>query len=295
MTKIKFLSFIAIAVFLFLSCSSLKHDDFVLSNFESGSADGLQVDNEFVKKIYEQAYDLASNGQYLRSSDILLQILAIDKKFFPAASLFEQIYSKMHALSVEERNLDIAKISYAKGFIDYYEKNYDAAVAQWSRYIQMKDYNEELQEYIYKITVMKMFNAGVVSFNRKQYTDCLKQMGKVEDFIISKRHFSGSLAYYDQAQIYIDRSIAALRANFSKLNTSEQTAAAQVLSSTVKQEDNKNNIEEANKKYDEGLLYYSQGDYLKASRTWELALRLNPNLEKAKVAIANLRRNRAVD
>ncbi|MDR3049887.1 MAG: hypothetical protein LBV16_08685 [Elusimicrobiota bacterium] len=297
MTKIKFLFLIAITVFLFSSCASLKQDDAILDNFEVNGASDFQVDNEFLKKIYEQAYDFASDEQYLRSSDILLQILAVNPKFSPASSLYEQIYSKMRALAVDERNLNIGKVSYAKGFIDYYEKNYDGAIAQWSRYIQMKNYNEELQEYIYKITAMRMVNNGIASFDKRQYTDCIKQMGKVEDFIISKRHFSGSLAYYDKARTYIDRSIAALRANFSRLNTSEQTVAAQTLSSTAKQQqdDNKNNIEEANRRYEEGLLYYSQGDYLKAGRTWELALRLNPNLEKAKVAIANLRRNRVVD
>ena len=46
---------------------------------------------------------------------------------------------------------------------------------------------------------------------------------------------------------------------------------------------------EADKKYNEGLMLYAQGKYLEAERTWELVLRLNPNHQKAKIALSRLR------
>ncbi|MDR3243344.1 MAG: hypothetical protein LBT79_01205 [Elusimicrobiota bacterium] len=295
-----FISASIIGLFFFSACSSFsqKNTQMIdILDIDESSMQG-QVDNEFVQKLYEQAKSLASDGKYLTASDMLLNIIKVSPKYEAASVLNERIAEKMYLISVKEKDLDISEISYAKGYVNYYSKRYDSAISEWKRYLQYNNFDEEVQEYIHKIEAMRMLDIGANSFNNKQYIDCIKQMGQLQDFIVKNHYFSSSLIYYDRAKTYIDRSIAALRSNISRLNATEQTVVAEASASAIRQSPNSNannNIEEANKKYEEGLLYYSQGDYMRANRTWELALRLNPNLDKAKVAISNLRRNRVVD
>jgi tetratricopeptide (TPR) repeat protein len=282
---------------LFSSCSLFSKEDVTdVNDYSSMEQVQQQANTEFAKKLYKQAKGFASEDEYIRATELLLTILKVAPRYEAAKTLNAKISKKMYLTSRKEMDLQISESSYAKGYVSYFSKNYDSAIAQWTRYLQFSKYNEEVQEYLYKIDLMRMFELGQNSFSNKQYIDCIKQMGKLQDFIMTKPAFADSLIYYDKAKTYIDNCISVLRSNVSRLNASDDSVVTQASSKqTAVVESAQNNIAEANKKYEEGLMYYSQGDYIRANRTWELALRLNPNLDRAKVAISNLRRNRVVE
>ncbi|GHT49169.1 hypothetical protein AGMMS49936_11810 [Endomicrobiia bacterium] len=98
-------------------------------------------------------------------------------------------------------------------------------------------------------------------------------MEKLKQFTI-KNNFSKTLEYYGKAKEYISKSVAELTKTMSKNKITEQGKA---------EYDGQEKVE-----YDE---IAADKKYYEAERSWEFALRLNPDHKKAKVALKKLKEN----
>ena len=131
----------------------------------------------------------------------------------------------------------------------------------------------------------KMLEDGIEKYKSSKWILCIKDMEALQKFVTNNK-FSKTVEYYNKAKEYIEKSVSEL----AKLIKTENK-----LIDKPKEAENaaekKNEIDEvsADKKYNEGLVSYAQGHYLEAERTWELTLRLNPNHQKAKIALSKLR------
>jgi tetratricopeptide (TPR) repeat protein len=125
----------------------------------------------------------------------------------------------------------------------------------------------------------KILKIGIEKYNLGQWVECIKIMEKLKQFVI-KNNFSKTLQYYDKAKEYTSKSVSALAKTMSKDKTVPEPEPMKVEYDEIA----------ADKKYTDGLVLYARGKYYEAERSWELALRLNPNHRKAKVALKKLKK-----
>ena len=254
------------------------------------------------KKEFNKARKLYNKGEYLRATDMLSEIIAAYPDFKLSAQLYTKIKNEMEKTSESREEPDFSKLTYAKGYCAYYEAEYNTALMEWDRYIQFVGKNKEIVEYINKVKnalefknfinreaeldakANKMLNAGIEKYNAAKWMLCIKDMEALQKFVTENK-FSGTDEYYNKAKEYIDMSVKelakAIKAGKKEVTKKPETQVVE----------NKPEIDEAtaDQKYNEGLVLYAQGKYLEAERAWELTLRLNPNHQKAKIALSKLR------
>ncbi|GHT42071.1 hypothetical protein AGMMS49921_06400 [Endomicrobiia bacterium] len=199
--------------------------------------------------------------------------------------------------------VDFGKITYARAYVAYYNADYKKALNEWEKYTNFTGGTEEVNEYRKKTDITlklvglekkeaelntqseKMLKTGIQKYNSGQWMECVKIMEKLKQFTIIN-NFSKTLEYYGEAKEYISKSVAELTKTMSKNKIIEQGKA---------EYDGQEKVEydeiAADKKYADGLVLYTHGKYYEAERSWELALRLNPNHKKAKVALKKLKEN----
>ncbi|MCL2145074.1 MAG: autotransporter domain-containing protein [Endomicrobia bacterium] len=257
--------------------------------------------NKDAEKKFSAAKKLYNKGQYLRTTDMLSEIMVSYPDFIPPARLHAKIQSDMDKMSESREESDFSKLTYAKGYCAYYRAEYNIALAEWKKYIQFAGRNDEINEYIDKInSVLKlkeliereaefaaraeeMLNAGIEKYNASKWVLCIKDMEALQKFVTTNK-FSQTEEYYNKAKEYIDLSVKELT---KAVNTGKKEKPKEPEPEVEK----KPEIDEAeaDKKYNEGLVLYAQGKYLEAERMWEYTLRLNPNHQKAKIALSKLR------
>ncbi|AKL97568.1 tetratricopeptide repeat protein [Endomicrobium proavitum] len=249
---------------------------------------------------FKTAKKLYGKGEYLRATDMLADIIVSYPNFESPLHFYKNINESMNETAYSNDELDFGKLTYARGYCAYYASNYQEALNEWNKFIHFTDGTEEVFEYKNKIDdaiklqqlqareaeldakASEIFNAGVANFNAARYVQCIKIMENLQKFV-TDNNFSKTVEYYGKAKECINKSVAELAKSLKKKEP--------VPVSEVKEE--KPDIDEssADKKYNEGLILYAQGKYLEAERAWELTLRLNPNHQKAKVALSKIRNN----
>ncbi|MDR3253376.1 MAG: tetratricopeptide repeat protein [Endomicrobium sp.] len=126
-----------------------------------------------------------------------------------------------------------------------------------------------------------MLADGIEKYNFREWVLCIKRMEELENFA-SENKFPKAVKYYAKAKEYIGKAISEL----SKSVSYKKDAGIQ---SEGLQEKLEYNEITADREYTEGLILYAQGKYYEAERAWELTLRLNPNHQKARIALGKIK------
>ncbi|MDR1940824.1 MAG: hypothetical protein LBQ47_00655 [Endomicrobium sp.] len=248
---------------------------------------------------FQAAKKLYNRGQYLRATDMLSVIVVSYPDFESPLHFYNAIRKDMRQTASSEEELNFGKLTYAKGYCAYYNIDYKEALSEWNKYIHFAGETDEINEYIDKINgamklealkkreeeldkkASELLRSGIEKFNLKAWIKCIKIMEKLQTFV-KENNFSKTIEYHEKAKEYIDKSVAELTKLIEEQKPQREPAAA------AEQPE----IDEAgaDKKYNEGLILYAQGRYFEAERAWELTLRLNPQHQKAQVALSKLRR-----
>ncbi|MDR3195709.1 MAG: tetratricopeptide repeat protein, partial [Endomicrobium sp.] len=185
---------------------------------------------------------------------------------------------------------------YARSYVNYYNAKYKEALNDWKKYTSFKGENGEIKEYCDKIDseikvaelekreleltlqAEKLYEEGIKKYDEGKWVGCIKKMENLQKFA-TKNNFSKTVEYYDKTKKYINKAVIELSKNVENVGNSKIIATERA------------DYDEfaANDKYTEGLVLYAQGKYYEAERSWELALRLNPNHKKAKIALRKLK------
>ncbi|MCL2335526.1 MAG: hypothetical protein FWC57_05620, partial [Endomicrobia bacterium] len=256
------------------------------------------------EKRFDEAKKLYNKGEYLRATDMLSVIVVSYPTYESPLYFYKKTIETMNATAASGEELDFGKLTYAKGYCAYYKTDYKEALNEWNKYTHFTGGSDEVNEYMNKINdAMKlaamqkreaeldqksaeMLKSGIASYNAKQWVQCIKTMEKLQKFV-TDNNFSKTIEYYSAAKEYIGKAVAELSKTI-KSEKKEPAKADEAQPATEKRE-----IDEAgaDKRYNEGLILYAQGKYLEAERTWELALRMNPNHLKAKIALDKVRKS----
>lgn len=259
----------------------------------------LHIEKENIKKAkekFKKAKILYHKKEYLRASDTLSDILTSCPNFESPKHFYEDIRNMANKIADKKNSLDFDKVSYARGYVNYYNGRYKEALNDWKKYLSFKGENEEIREYSEKIgseikieefqkrefdldlEASKLFEDGAREYNEGKWISSIKKMEKLKEFV-SNNNFSKTIEYYDKAKEYINKIVAKLSENVERSNSLKA-----VTSDRAEYDESA-----ANDKYMEGLVLYAQGKYYEAQRLWELALRFNPNHKKSKIALSKLK------
>ncbi len=259
-----------------------------------------EINNEKIDKVVEPLFKSAlkdyNKTRYLLAADKFRDIMLKYPQYENAWLYYQKITDEMNESSQLALDSDFEKVSYAKGYVDYRGQKYNDAVNEWEKVLQMNAKREELAQYVSKVKVYlkdieriknekeiedrvsKVFDEGKSSFDAKKWIVCIKTMEKAQD-ICKTEPFSAACEWNSKAQTFIDNSISEL----SKIAYAKSVPKVSVKQD--KQPEPEIDAQAADKKYNEGLVLYAQGKTEDAIRTWEIAVRLNPNHEKAGKAI----------
>lgn len=251
---------------------------------------------------FNNAKRFYNKGEYLRATDMLSEIVVSYPNYESPLHFYKKISDNMQKTAESKDELDFSKLTYARGYCAYYAADYQTSLNEWNKYTQFSGENNEITEYFEKINnAMKLeklkqyetemdakasaiLQQGIKFFNSAQWVKCIKKMENLQKFV-SKNNFSKTIEYYSTAKEYISKAVIEL----SKSIESESCEVKNKETESEKEEKAEIDTEGADKKYNEGLVLYAQGKYFEAERTWELTLRLNPNHQKAKVALSKIR------
>jgi tetratricopeptide (TPR) repeat protein len=272
--------------------SSKKLEDF---NTEVKLAVDEEKENtNQAEKIFKKAKNLYSKKEYLRASDLLASIVTLYPSFESPKHFYENIRNMMKKTAQQENNLDFDQIIYARGYVNYYNAKYKEALSDWKKYLNFKGENEEVREYSEKIDSeikveelkkrefeldlrsVELYEEGIKEYNKRRWISCIKKMERLKEFL-TKNNFSKTVEYYDKAKECINKSVYELSKDIKSAVNNKAPEKVDYDESA------------SNEQYNEGLVMYAQGKYYDAERLWELALRLNPNHKKAKIALSKLK------
>ncbi|MFA5779207.1 MAG: hypothetical protein WC947_03640, partial [Elusimicrobiota bacterium] len=213
-----------------------------------------------------------------------------------AKDYYAKIIADMKDTAVDQRTTDLEKLSYARGYISYYDQQLPDALNEWEKTLQINPKREELENYIKYVKeklkdagrlakekeieekIKRLFDEGLNNFSRKSWVGCIKKMENVQQ-ICKDEPFPKSLEWHGKAQEYITKAVEEL----SKLAAKEP--AVKPAYSVPVEEKEEIDLAGAEKKYSEGLVLYAQGKLFDAVKKWEVAVRMNPTHEKAQRAL----------
>lgn len=253
----------------------------------------MKIAQEEFKKVKE----LYNKKEYLKATDKLSKVIVSYPNFESPNHFYNDIITLMNN-EANDKNLDFADKYYAKAYIEYYNANYKEALNEWTKYIAFTGGKAEVFEYKDKIDnilklkemedrekeitfkVQKLFQEGIELYSLKKWILCIKKMESIDKFI-SSNNFSKSVEFYNKAKEYINKCVIELSNGALVVDSNDKESL---------REEVKYDEVTSDEKYREGLVLYAQGKYYQASRMWELALRLNPNHKKAKIALHRIKK-----
>ncbi|MFC1501606.1 tetratricopeptide repeat protein, partial [Elusimicrobiota bacterium] len=235
------------------------------------------------------------NKNYLKATKLFKEI----NIKYPEHEMADNYSNKISFEMKQTKNfemLNFEKLSYAKAYIDYHNQNFNGAINEWKKVLEVNPKRKEVIEYVamvkaylldyeqqkrekeLKNEMLEYFNAGVAFFDNNKWLLTIKNMEKVQT-LCKNNIFPESITYYKKAADYIEKSVAEL----------SKTISAENEESNVRE--NTEVIDEvgAEKHYNEGLVLYASGKTFKAIKSWEIALRLDPTHSKAKKALEKVK------
>ena len=256
--------------------------------------------NGEINSLFKKAKSDYNRKRYLKATDGFEHIILTYPECKSAREYYAKITMAMEALAQDNTTSNYEELSYAKGYVHYYGKNAGDAINEWEKALQFNPKRDELNEYIAisKEYIKDMerqakekeaqrkaeeaFALGAAEFDNKNWVGCIKKMENVQE-ICKSEPFASSIEQTNKAEEYINMSVEQL----SKTVERKQRRAA---AAAEKEPEPETDTEGAEKKYKEGLVFYAQGKLFDATRSWEIALRLNPNHEKARKALDRVKK-----
>jgi len=245
-----------------------------------------------VRALYAAAVKNYKKKNYIRSSDKLRQIMKVSEGYKDTEKYFSLIEGKMYKNSVMGVSTDAETLSYAQGYLDWWAKKIQPAVNEWEKCLALNPRNKEVKEYhgkakkILEMASRKEYQAEIEAklkavfaqgeklCGRKKYVDAIKKYEKVID-ISEETPISTSLKWSADARLRIEYALGRLK---------KMTAKAPKRKKVAEKKEEVIDVKSAQRHYTTGLVAYAQGRLREAIREWDLALRLNPGHEKARLA-----------
>ncbi|WP_372519864.1 tetratricopeptide repeat protein [Candidatus Ruminimicrobiellum ovillum] len=261
-----------------------------------------RLSQQQAQEMFDKAKDFYNKKQYLYSTDILQKIIMDYPTYESPNIYFEKIKKMMKEKSSSSFDTDFDEYAYWAGYKNYYEGNYDQCLKEWMKYLQFDNKNKEITEYYNKVNEIvtnsieeqkkkqfeyeanTLLKNGIILYKNKQWVECIKYMEKLQEFLKKSQYTNTSFNYYSSAKEYIDKSVKEITKSLKNTAKREQKNI---------QEPQEENIlideKLADEKYKEGLILYAKGKYFEAEKMFELALRLNPNHQRAINALKHLK------
>jgi tetratricopeptide (TPR) repeat protein len=232
---------------------------------------------------------------FLAATERLKNVMLRYPDYAPAKELYEMITSQMSENAKGGGEPDFEEISYAKGYNNYFKQNFENAVNEWGKVIQIDPERKEVTDYTVKVksyladmnsrrkekeleeSISKQFEEAVKYFDSAKWVQCIKRMEKIKK-TCETGSFAGSFEWHEKSDAYIKNAVDEIARNLPR--KSEKPA---------EEKDTEVYLRSAEKKYGEGLLLYAQGKLSGAAQMWEIALRFNPSHEKAKAAFEKVK------
>ncbi len=245
-------------------------------------------------KMYSDAVKYYKKEQYLRAGENFRRILEVTSDFRDMGKYFNLLESKMYKNSQQTASADAAVLSYAQGYIDWWEQEVRKATNEWEKYLAFNPRDKEVLEYLKKakdILEMKaqkeyqqkveeemerFFKEGEGLYENKNYVSSIKKFEKVIS-ICEEKPIESSSQWRLKARTKIEDALARLK---------EIALASQEKQEKIEIKEKEKVIDpvSAQKHYTAGLVAYAQGRLGEAIREWDLSLRLDPHHEKARLA-----------
>jgi len=250
--------------------------------------------------IYKEAQKHYNKGQYILAYEKLNKIMLNYPRYQPAKDLFDQLEKDMANLAMAGAEKSPDRVYYAKGYLAYRKQDFNGALNEWNKVLDINPRTTELIDYIKKIKdyladqerlarekeseekVKRLFGEGVQDFDRKLWVSSIKKMEGVQK-ICKEEPFPAALDWHNKAQDYISRAVSEL-AKLAEVQKPKEVKPATPASPPPPPEPEVDTAG-AERKYNEGLVHYAQGRLSDAIKSWEVALRLNPGHEKARRAL----------
>lgn len=248
-----------------------------------------------VGALYAAAVKNYKKKNYIRASDNLRQIMNVSAGYKDAEKYFNQIESKMYKNSTMGASTDAETLSYAQGYIDWWARKIQGAANEWEKCLAINSRNKEVKEYHGKAKeILEMasrkeyqdeieaklkavFEQGEKLCGQKEYVDAIKKYENVIS-ISEETPISTSLKWSADARLRIEYALGRLKELTAKARKTEEKQVEEKKAEVI-------DVKSAQRHYTSGLVAYAQGRLREAIREWELALRLNPGHEKARLAL----------
>ena len=251
-----------------------------------------------IKRLFNSAKNDYKKERYLKASEKFGEISLKYPQNTAAKDYYDKITNLMEKESKDSEAADLARQSYAKGYVSYNTQKYSDAVNEWEKFVQITSKNDEVSEYITKTKIYlndmerqakerkvldraaMLFESGTESFNSGMWVGCIKKMEDIQE-LCKTEAYQSLMQWKEKADDLLQKALKELSRTVSvKHETVKPKAIVQEIEI---------NVEGAQKKYNEGLILYAQGKISDAINIWEITLRLNPSHEKASKALQKAR------
>lgn len=208
------------------SAPQAKVDEYLLKEAQKrlneADRNKAQLDKE-TAPLFKAAMKHYRNEQYLKAADMFRDVLVRNPGHQSAETQYAAIENEMQQCA-RSADADPVKLAYAKAYVAYRARNYDAALAGWRRLVQLDTENTEIYAYIVKVEsynqdrelqqrdsdaagqVSALFDEGTQCFEGKKWIQCIKKMEKVQA-MCKQEPFNASYEWSRKAQDVIHRSV----------------------------------------------------------------------------------------
>ncbi|OGS23298.1 MAG: hypothetical protein A2252_09460 [Elusimicrobia bacterium RIFOXYA2_FULL_39_19] len=244
-----------------------------------------------IESLYRQALKFQGRKYYLKASDKYREVISRDPSYKNAHRNQREIEKNMQTIAIEENTPELDRLSYAKGYMFYFSGKYRQCANEWEKALCMNPNNKELKEYegIAKKIILNedlekelknLFESGVAKYQKKDYIKAITDWETIVEKS-KKETYENSLEWIHRAEQQIDLALLELK----KVAAEKKAKSADRDINVENRPETKYiDTKTADKCYNEGLVNYAQGKISDAIRLWEMALRYDPEHEKAKRA-----------
>lgn len=238
-----------------------------------------------ISGLLNEASRTLKNNQLITANDRFNQVLEIEPENEKAKKGIMEIQNQIRTRMVKGDFSSLQNRYYTEGFYYYNKKDYAKAVSSWERAQTLEKsgisssafdlQSYEIEEYVTrtknlmtskadKEKAKKSFDSGMSAYKNKRYSSATKYFR--EAFKLDP--------VLTEADKMLKESESAMQAEASrKPIAKEDTPPSAAL------------VQESDKYYNQGLVFYASGQVEDAIKQWEVALRINPNHSKAKRAL----------
>ena len=251
-----------------------------------------------ISSLFKNALSDFRKKRYLRATDTFKNIILNYPGYETARIYHEKISGEMSRTASDTGETDYERLSYANGYIYYFQHNLADALNEWKKVLRINPEHEEVKEYVEKVSsrlhdlervamekefeasLRLMFERGVSEYQNRNWVACIKTMEQIQE-MCKNRQYVPAADYHLVARDYIAGSVDELTKTIQKPKTKALS----------KEKSSEPDIDEkgAENRYREGLVLYAQGRLFDAAKQWEIALRLNPKHKKAQKALQKIR------